>query len=512
MLEIRNITIQTLKGRILIKDLNFVLNKNDKIAIIGEEGNGKSTLLKAIINPNLINDYVSVQGTINKNNYQLGYLSQTLDSKWDEVELFEFILKKNPSDDIDPCQYNDISIVAECLSKVDFDSRQLFENRFIKSFSGGEKVKIQLAKILYEQPDILLLDEPTNDLDLKTLIWLEEFIKNCEKPILFISHDEVLLENTANGILHLEQLKRKTEPVWNFEHCSYETYCERRNYNIQRTNRIAAKEKEEYKKQLERYRQIYQRVDYELNSISRQNPHGGQLLKKKMRSVKALGRRLENKELTQKIEPEEAIDIFFDDLKLNRNKIILDLEQDELRMKNKLLCKNIKLTIKGTDHLVIIGQNGSGKTTLLKHIFELLKRREDIKAGYLPQNYGELLPLDCSPVDFLLQNQEYEMRSKIQTYLGSLKFTSDEMEHNIEQLSYGQRCKVMLVYLIINHFDVLLLDEPTRNLSPLSNPVIRKIFGDFGGCIISVSHDRKFIDEVCDIVYEISNLSFRKLD
>ncbi|MFV0551526.1 MAG: ATP-binding cassette domain-containing protein [Anaerorhabdus sp.] len=104
------------------------------------------------------------------------------------------------------------------------------------------------------------------------------------------------------------------------------------------------------------------------------------------------------------------------------------------------------------------------------------------------------------------------MKSKIQSYLGSLKFTSDEMEHKIKQLSYGQRCKVMLIYLVINQFNVLLLDEPTRNLSPLSNPVIRKIFDDFGGCIISISHDRKFIDEVCDTVYEISNQSFIKMD
>lgn len=512
MLEIRNITIQTHKGRTLINNLSFVLNKNDKIAIIGEEGNGKSTLLKAIINPNLIQDYVSIQGDINKNGYQCGYLSQTLDLSWNDTELFEFIVKKKPSEGLDPSYYNDISKVVECLSKVDFDSSLLFENRLMESFSGGEKVKIQLAKILYEQPDILLLDEPTNDLDLKTLIWLEEFIKEIDRPVLFITHDEVLLENTANGILHLEQLKRKTSPVWNFEHCGYIEYCERRNYNIQRTNRIASKEKAEYEKQLERYRQIYQRVDHELNSVSRQNPHGGQLLKKKMRSVKALGKRLEDKELTHKIEPEEAIEIFFDECTVNRNKIILDLELPKLQVDDRTLCKDIRLLVKGNEHIVLIGQNGTGKTTLLKHILQLLQNRKDITVGYLPQNYGDLLPTDISPVEFLLKNQEYEMKSKIQSYLGSLKFTSDEMEHKIKQLSYGQRCKVMLIHLVINQFNVLLLDEPTRNLSPLSNPVIRKIFGDFGGCIISISHDRKFIDEVCDTVYEISNQSFIKMD
>ncbi|MEG0733964.1 ATP-binding cassette domain-containing protein [Anaerorhabdus sp.] len=511
MLELKNLTITTHKNRVLLKNFSFVLNNNDKIAIIGEEGNGKSTLLQAIVDINLVKDYVNVEGHINKNNARCGYLTQSMDSIWNDSDFFEYLIKENPDDEISIEQYNQMTKLTQCLTEVDLDINYLIDTKLIKTCSGGEKVKLQLAKLLYQNPDFLLLDEPTNDLDLKTLIWLEEFIKNQRRPILFISHDETLLENCANGIIHIEQLKRKTESFWAVEHIGYKDYCEKRNYNIERTNRIASKEKAEYNKQLERYRKLYQRVDHELNSISRQNPHGGQLLKKKMKSVKSLGKRLDNRELVKKVEPEEAIELFFDDVRIHKNKIILDYHLDELVMNDRILCKDINLYIKGDEHIVIIGQNGAGKTTLIKKLMEELKSRSDIKVGYCPQNYGELLPMKETPVNFLLNDLEYTMKSKVQTYLGSLKFTAEEMEHSMENLSYGQRCKILLVYLVIHQFDVLILDEPTRNMSALSTPVLRKIFSDYKGCIISISHDRKFIDEVCDIVYEMKDKKLIKL-
>ncbi|MEG0076344.1 MAG: ATP-binding cassette domain-containing protein [Anaerorhabdus sp.] len=512
MLELKNLTITTHKNRVLLKNFSFVLNNNDKIAIIGEEGNGKSTLLQAIVDINLVKDYVNVEGHINKNNARCGYLTQSMNPIWNDCDVFEFLIKESPKDEISIEQYNQMNELTRCLTEVDLDVNYLMDTKLIKTCSGGEKVKLQLAKLLYQNPDFLLLDEPTNDLDLRTLIWLEEFIKNQSRPILFISHDETLLENCANGIIHLEQLKRKTESSWTVEHIGYTDYCEKRNYNIDRTNRIASKEKAEYNKQLERYRKLYQRVDHELNSVSRQNPHGGQLLKKKMKSVKSLGKRLENKELSSKIEPEEAIELFFDDVRIHANKIILDYHLDLLMMKERVLCNDINLHVKGNEHIVIIGQNGIGKTTLIKKLMETLRNRHDIKVGYCPQNYGELLPMKETPINFLLSNLEYTMKSKVQTYLGSLKFTAEEMEHPMENLSYGQRCKILLVYLVIHQFDVLILDEPTRNMSALSTPVLRKIFRDFKGCIISISHDRKFIDEVCDTVYEMKDGQFLKLD
>jgi ATPase subunit of ABC transporter with duplicated ATPase domains len=151
-----------------------------------------------------------------------------------------------------------------------------------------------------------------------------------------------------------------------------------------------------------------------------------------------------------------------------------------------------------------VGANGAGKTTLLKKIAQELLQRTDLQAEYMPQNYEEMLDLDLTPVDFLDTSGDKEERTKIRTYLGSLKYTADEMEHAIRELSGGQKAKVLLLKMSLSNANVLILDEPTRNFSPLSGPVIRKILKDFPGAIISISHDRKYMDEVCDKIYELT--------
>ena len=492
MLKIHKLNIITNTNRILLKDFSFTLNPNDKIALIGEEGNGKSTLLKIIAGLD-VSDYVSYTGDIICNE-KIEYLPQTIESKYLDLDVLDYI-----SDDID---YNELYSLAVSIN-IDL---KLLENRIIKTLSGGEKVKISLLKILYSKPDILLLDEPTNDLDLKTLVWLEEFIKNSSLPILFISHDETLLENCANGILHLEQLKRKTEAHITYSGTTYSEYVKNRGDFISRNNMIAKKEKAEFNKQLEKWRKIFQKVDTAQRNISRQNPHGGKMLKKKMHSVKAQERILEEKKknLTSKYEPEEAINIFFEDININPNKEILDMHLDELKVDNKILSKDINLKVLAKDKICIIGDNGSGKSTLIKIIKDELINRSDIKLGYLPQNYFEVMDYNLTPIEYLWDGYSIDDKVKIQNHLGSLKFTAEEMTHKIMELSQGQICKILLVKLIIDRNDVLILDEPSRNLSPLSNPKLREILNDYKGCIISVSHDRKYIEEVIDKVYQLS--------
>ena len=148
----------------------------------------------------------------------------------------------------------------------------------------------------------------------------------------------------------------------------------------------------------------------------------------------------------------------------------------------------------------------------MKKIYELLKDREDIRLGYMPQNYSEMMDMDVTAVDFLWDGVSKDSRSRASTLLGTLKFTAEEMEHSIAHLSEGQKCKLFFAKLIYDHDDVLLLDEPTRNLSALSGPKIREILCAFKGCIIAISHDRKFIDEVADSVYELSESGLRCLD
>lgn len=154
--------------------------------------------------------------------------------------------------------------------------------------------------------------------------------------------------------------------------------------------------------------------------------------------------------------------------------------------------------------ICMIGANGAGKTTLLKKIAEELLNRNDIKAEYMPQTYEDLLDLDVTPVDYLDKTGDKEERTRIRTYLGSLKYTPDEMEHPIRELSGGQKAKVLLLRMSLSGANVLILDEPTRNFSPLSGPVIRKMLREFPGAVISISHDRKYIEEVCDKIYQLN--------
>ena len=166
---------------------------------------------------------------------------------------------------------------------------------------------------------------------------------------------------------------------------------------------------------------------------------------------------------------------------------------------NNTIASNISLFVQGPEHIVIVGQNGAGKSTLMKKIYAELKEREDINLGYMPQNYEDILDLNQSAVDFLKIKNVPD--SEIRSLMGNMKFTSDEMTSLIKELSGGQRAKLLLIKMILENCNVLLLDEPTRNLSPLSNPVIRNILTNYNGTIISVSHDRKYIKEVCQKAY-----------
>lgn len=507
MVEINNLSI-TMKqnDRPLLTNFSFSLQKGDKIAIIGEEGNGKSTLIKAIVDINLLEDYCNIKGNIIKNGY-IGYLEQFLDKDWDNETVLEYFLKEYPTEELDYSKYKDIANIKINIEKVDLDQKILESGQKINTLSGGEKVKIQLAKILIKNPDVLLLDEPTNDLDIHTLEWLEDFILSANIPVLYISHDEKLLEKTANGIIHLEQIKRKSEMRYTIEHIGYKEYVEKRLGLIERQDKIAKKQRSEYKKQMNKYNEIYQKVESQQNTITRQDPHSGYLLKKKMKTLKAQEKRFDKqKENFEDIpDVEEAIlFLFSDNIYIPNGKIVLDLKIKELFISEKFLSKNIELKVIGSKHIGIIGNNGTGKTTLIKKIYSLMESREDIKVGYMPQNYELGMNENMSVIDFLVPSGIKDEVTKARTFMGSMKFTPEETMGKIKNLSGGQKAKVLLLKLILEQANVLVLDEPTRNLSPLSNPIIREVLSNYTGAIISISHDRKYIENVCEEVYELT--------
>lgn len=508
MLQMKHITITHRRDmRIMINDFSMVLNEGDKAAIIGEEGNGKSTLLKLIYDEALVEAYADVSGEIIKNGLRIGYLAQELDEAQKDRTVYEFLSECEAFYLLTPKELSDIA--GELSIEMEF----FYADRKVGQLSGGEKVKLQLARILMERPDLLCLDEPSNDIDIQTLEWLESFIRKTNLPVLYISHDELLLEHTANKIIHLEQIRRKTEARYTIAAAGYREYVQNRQKSLSRQEQEARNERSEYKKQQERFRQIQQKVEYQQNAISRQNPHGGRLLKKKMHAVKALEHRFEKEfeQMTEMPETEDAIFIKFGDKILMPNgKRVIDFSLEELKAGERVLAKQIRLSVTGPEHICIIGKNGTGKTTLLRKIAEELLARKDIHAFYMPQNYEELLESNQTPVEFLADIGDKEETGRIRTYLGSMKFTADEMSHTVGALSGGQKAKLFLLKISMRGADVLILDEPTRNFSPLSGPVIRNMLKNYKGAIISVSHDRKYIKEVCPTRYELTEEGLKR--
>jgi ATPase subunit of ABC transporter with duplicated ATPase domains len=507
MLVLKNITIQTLKGRTLLHDCSFSLNKNDRLAIVGEEGNGKSTLCKLIAGVDDIRKDFIVAGTIVSDHERLGYLPQNLSQQILQKDVFSFVIG-------DPmvADYDKLPQFEKQINKFNMTFRPEDYNRALSSFSGGEKIKIQLAKLLAENPTVLILDEPTNDLDLDTLKWMEHFILNSSVPLIYVSHDSVLLSATANRILHLEQTERKQKPIWTLESIGFEEYLSKRAYLLDRQENLAKKQKSEYDAQMEKWRQIYQKVEHRQNTISRQDPHGGQLLKKKMKNVKAVKERIDKVERIKKPDPEEAVSIFFDFKEpISSRKMVFDDHLDSLSINGRQLSENLELQIYGPARIGIIGSNGCGKSTYLRYVDQKMTER-GVSHYIMHQDYGELLDLSKSAVEFLTHTGEKEEKSEIMTYLGNLKFTEEEMMAKMESLSLGQRAKVILVDMVRSTVDCLILDEPTRNLSPLTLPVVVSMFNQFHGAILAVSHDRQFLNHVCNQRYQFTSEGLRLID
>ena len=512
MLQIKDLTITHRKDlRVILDKFNMVLNSGDKAVIIGEEGNGKSTLMKWIYDPDLAEEYTECTGERIVNGEVLGYLPQELPVADKSKTLYEYFSESQLFFDKNPKELSEMA--AQFRVPVDF----FYGDQLMGSLSGGEKVKAQLMRLLMDNPTVLLLDEPSNDIDISTLELLEELINDWKYIVLYISHDETLIENTANVIIHLEQIMRKTKSRYTIVKDNYKNYIEHRAENFERQEQQALNDRREKKLRDEKYRRLMQSVNRAQATIAGVDTghigdpmQAARNLKDKMHTVKAMGKRFEkaDENMTEMPEQEEAIFFKLGDKKaaMPAGKTVIEYELAELKTPDdsKTLATDIFLRVRGPEKICIVGTNGVGKTTLLKKMAEELLSRTDIKAQYMPQNYEELLDLDLTPVEFLDDTGDKATRTRIRTYLGSLKYTADEMDHPIRELSGGQKAKVLLLKMSLSDANVLILDEPTRNFSPLSGPVIRRMIAEFPGAVISISHDRKYIEEVCTKTYTLT--------
>ena len=502
MIQVKNLTLTHRKDlRDLTENFSFVIGDGDKAAIIGEEGNGKSTLLKWIYDPGLIEPYCEWSGELAGDPGFMGYLAQDLAEEEKAGSVYDFCAASAAFFDMTPKELADIA------RQLRFPAEEFYSDRPVSSLSGGERIKLQLGRLLFSRPAALLLDEPSSDLDLETLEWLEGFISSFHGSVLYISHDETLIENTATMVLHIEHPREGKPPRCTAHRLDYAAYTRRRTDAIAAQTQQARTEKEEYDTKMERYRRIQQSVEHAQGAVSRQSPGEGRLLKKTMHAVLSMGRRFEREaeNMTRLPEVEEAVFLRFPaGTAVPAGKTVLDLRLPQLRAGERPLAEDVRLHVSGGEKVGILGPNGAGKTTLLRHIAEELLERGDLHAAYMSQDYADTLPMDSTPVEYLAPEGDTASETKARTYLGSIRYSRQEMAHPIRELSGGQKAKLLLTKMMLDGVNVLVLDEPTRNFSPISGPKVREALADYEGTIISVSHDRKFLTQVCDKLYRFT--------
>ena len=476
MIKINHLTITQNKDlRDLVSDLTMTIQDGEKVAIIGEEGNGKSTLLKILMGEAL-SDF-TIKGNIQSDYQSLAYIPQKLPEELKKKTLHDYFFL----DSIDL----DYSILYRLAEELHFDSNRFASDQEIGNLSGGEALKIQLIHELAKPFEILFLDEPSNDLDLETVDWLKGQIQKTRQTVIFISHDEDFLSETADTIVHLRLVKHRKEAETIVEHLDYDSNSE------QRKAKLNSKSNQQAKTALR----------------ATKDSTAGRLLAKKMKTVLSQEKRYEKtaQSMTQKPLEEEQIQLFFSDIQpLPASKVLVQLEKENLSIDDRVLVQKLQLTVRGQEKIGIIGPNGVGKSTLLAKLKQLLNDKREISLGFMPQDYHKKLQLDLSPIAYISKTGEKEELQKIQSHLASLNFSYPEMQHQIRSLSGGQQGKLLLLDLVLRKPNFLLLDEPTRNFSPTSQPQIRKLFATYPGGLITVSHDRRFLKEVCSIIYRMT--------
>ncbi len=499
----------------IFSGVDMVVNKNDRIAIIGPNGTGKSTLVKIIIGV-LEND----DGDVQKNKaLGIGYLPQ--ETHWSSLEnsiseemmsadnlIYNLIIKKRDYENSMTSatgaglkekvnKYGEIvsdyeanngyayeELAEEILPKFNFPESEW--DRKVKSLSGGEKTRLALAKIALQKPNLLVLDEPTNHLDLETISWLENFLSNWDGAIIAVSHDKRFLDLVCDKTFELQ-----SDGLEKY-YCNYSGYLEEREERKQ-------KKREEYKRQqkyLKEQNEWIERFRYKAT---------------KARAVQSRIKMLD------KLEKIEAPAEYKKKVKIRFN-ISKRLPQKVLQFKDLFIGeKDFPLAVFESDWIVdkknkigIIGPNGAGKSTFLKtlvgkndSIEGKIKFSPGVKIGYYAQAHEEL-----DPQKNILEEIESKVRKgqeEIRTVLGALLFSGEDAFKSISTLSGGERARVAIAELILSDSNLLLLDEPTNHLDLESKDAMSEVLKSFNGPIMIISHDRSVLSEVCNVIWEIRN-------
>ncbi|MBT6013298.1 MAG: ABC-F family ATP-binding cassette domain-containing protein [Flavobacteriales bacterium] len=521
MISANNITLY-FGGQTLFNEISFMVNKGDKIGLVGKNGAGKSTLLKVLSREQTVNS-----GNINSpNNTKIGYLKQDLDfedgktileeaqSAFGEVNELEEQLEEcnkqfNVRTDYESDSYLELinqfneaeerfrllgghdihSEISQVLSGLGFSQYDF--SRQSSEFSGGWRMRIELAKILLQKPDVLLLDEPTNHLDIESIIWLERWLKKYSGAIILVSHDRQFLDSVTNRTIEI------AFGTINDYKASYTKYLTLRKDRIEKQIQ-AKKNQDKYIKETK-------------------------VLINKFRAKKNKASFAQS--LIKKLEKIEIIEVEQEDIgRMNfrfppaphSGKISLNLKNIGKNYDDLIVLEKVNLEVVKGDKLAFVGKNGEGKSTLAKIIVNeinysgSLELGHQIKVGYYAQNQAEFLDENKTVLETIYEAADEKTSPKVRNILGSFLFSNDTVEKKVGVLSGGERARVALCKLLLDPVNLLVMDEPTNHLDITSKELLKRALVAYDGSLIIVSHDREFLQGLTEKVYDFKERNIKE--
>ncbi len=513
MLNIHNLSV-AFGGEYLFEEIAFRLNGGTRVGLIGKNGAGKSTLLKL-----LSKEMAPDSGTIaTEKDTKIGFLKQDIDFELGRTVLEESYqafteikeleqklegINKGLAErtDYESESYNqlmvdltDVSHRYEILGGYNYqgDTEKVLlglgfkREDFTKvtdTFSGGWRMRIELAKLLLQNNDVLLLDEPTNHLDIESIIWLEQFLKNYPGAVVIVSHDKMFLDNVTNRTIEIS-LGR----IYDYNK-PYSKFLELRN-EIKEQQLSAQKNQE---KQIQQTEKLIEKFRAKATKAS---------------MAQSLIKKLDKIERIEVDEDDNSVMNVRFPVSITPGKVVAELENLSKHYGEKRVLEGIDLLVERGSKTAFVGQNGQGKTTLAKvMVGELeyggkLKIGHNVQVGYFAQNQAEYLDGSKTVLDTMIDAANEKNRSKVRDILGSFLFRGDEVDKYVKVLSGGERNRLALAKMLLEPFNVLIMDEPTNHLDIKSKNVLKQALQNFEGTLILVSHDRDFLQGLTDRVYE----------
>ena len=470
MLTIDHISME-FSSRPVLDDITFLINRKERIALVGKNGAGKTTLLRLIAG-----EYQPTSGRIAKEtDMTIGYLPQVM-LFHDDRTLREEMMLVAHEDEARFVAEMDRTVIGLGFERKDFD-------RPCSEFSGGWRMRIELAKILLSHPDLLLLDEPTNHLDIESIQWLEDFLKSSPSAVLMVSHDRAFIDNVCNRTIEI-------------------TLGRIYDYNVNYSKFVELR-KERHEQQVRAYQNQQKMIQDTEEFIERFRYKATKAVQVQSR-IKQL-EKLERLEVD--LEDTSRLNLRFPPAPRSGDFpiIIEDLRKD---FGSHNVFHDVTFTIRRGEKVAFVGKNGVGKTTLVKCIMGQLdymgslKIGHNVKIGYFAQNQAALLDENLTVFETIDYVAVGDIRTKIRDILGAFMFGGEASDKKVKVLSGGERSRLAMIRLLLEPCNLLILDEPTNHLDMQSKDVLKAALQDFNGTLICVSHDRDFLNGLVSKVYE----------